>query len=383
MLLCSLEYGPKVGAEGICTQRLAEALEERGCSVTVVTAAKDYGDSPVSRSRIIRVPSWQRIPRLLNSLASRCLGRSVTRPSWVLHMKFLKIPPHRFVYGRGVPLDSIVAADILARKMGVPFGIHFSDPMPLPMEWTPQRGARKRSLNVLRPIIARASLVTFTTECALALQEKNLGFPIRDKSIVLPHIAPSKRRFGKPGTESKPHLLYTGLFYHRRSPEALLQGFEVLLQKHPDARLVLLGTEPASVNAYLKGAVAKQVRILPRVSQLELNQYYRNASILVAVDANDSEPVFMSTKLIEYLATDRQVLLISPDNSPGSQLISKCPNSTLRVGHGPAEIAAGLQRMTEVEWSEDLFRERDSCLRDHKPGAVADRLMRSVIQACK
>lgn len=67
------------------------------------------------------------------------------------------------------------------------------------------------------------------------------------------------------------HILFVGLDWERKGGPELLAAFQQLLQRHPDARLTIVGAEPE--------IDLPQVTVVGRVSVAEVHHFYQQASI--------------------------------------------------------------------------------------------------------
>jgi len=372
LLICSFEFDS--GAEGICTGRLVRALLDRGCQITLVTS--DLADLTFRHDHLqtLVVPA----PTLHWSVAgllARLMGAPKANAIWCHRVATLRkfVGKPALIYGRAMPLSSVEAARRLAIGCGVPFWAHLSDPSPNP--WVERHTDLFRRLRSHACRLARtAQALTFTTEQALAFQERCLGVDLRAKAFVLPHIGPA------PGTlprreDGAPTFIYIGSFYGKRQPDTLLDGFARHLNQCPSSRFVFLGTDPASIMpTATRLAVSHAVRIVGTVK--DVRPWLAAADVLVAVDACEGEPVFMSTKLVEYLVVDRPILLLSPSSSPGAVLLQRFPSTTRRVGcEDPMMICRSMDELLKTTVRPEDYASRFEQMREFSAGCVASRFL--------
>lgn len=356
--------------EGICTGRLVRALLNAGCRITLVTS--DEADCAFAHPQLeyVRVPS-PRVPHLVFALLSRLYRAPGSFVLWCRRVaaKAAGLERHDLIYGRSAPISSAEAARLIAGRLRRPYWIHYSDPFPAP--WVAAgthlfRRLRHYSRRLLRP----AQAITFTTPEALAFQEKCLGFPLAEKSFVLPHVAPEPAWL--PARSEPPSTFaYLGSFYGKRNARALLEGFARHRQSRPGSRFVFVGADPATVlpDAERLGIVAA-VEVRPRVK--DVKPAMADADVLVALDADFGEPVFMTTKIVEYLMVNRTVLMVSPESSSSARLVRRFPETAiLAPGEDPARIAASMTAALQLRGGREDFARRFQGMSDFSAPRVA------------
>lgn len=353
--------------EGICTGRLVRALLEAGHHVTLWTSSKADLTFRHERLQVLVAPSGIRSPRWLFRLAARC---TATIPSnfylWTRRIA-TRLPGGGVpdvVYGRAWPHASLVAAEMLARRLNRPLILHLSDPFPQP----PDTRIDSAFMTDLQILIERSAAVTFTNRASIDYQRRFVNLP-QGKAAVLNHVAPPVCSFG-PATD---HLTFyhIGMVRPDRPAEPLLDGFALYQQRQPDARLYFVG----DVAGYLKPLIAERqlgdvVKVLPFTRDVQ--GVMARASVLVTLDANVAAPVFTPTKVVEYLCCDRPVLAITPPGSPVEELMRRCPESAVAVtDYGPEAIAAGLDAAAGINCSPQGFARRFAVMAEYSPAIVA------------
>jgi len=381
--ICTFEYGTSQGPEGICTRRLAEALHREGARVTVITSEKAETTSgeqvgpkviAVSSQPFCPVLLWHQLEKILCNW--RLFGNNY-HFFWQARVWLQRLPEGvNVIYGRSMPLSGCLAAWRLARKNRLPLFIHFSDPVlspwyrPAPM---PLRLLRR----YYRKLVSAATGISFVTTDAIAYSEQTMKISLAGKAFVLPHVGPAPMRLGHKSGETLPVFLYAGRFYGARTPEKLLAGFAKFLERSPGAIFRFLGAQPESINpeAFRLG-VSGSVEILPFTR--DVSKAFGEADVLVALDAFEGAPVFMSTKIIEYLSTDRPVLLLSPRNSPASRLVSRFPGTALSVGNDAEDIASAMENLLARSRGDEAFQRRFKAMEEFSPSQVARSLIGAI-----
>lgn len=369
IVICSYYYGGN--AEGNCTARLARALAAQGVEMEVVTSplcCKSEQDQQVKFHEVCDCAPQARL--LLNEL-SRRLGLLLLPESlWARNVGRYQLKTKAaLVYGRACPAFSLMAAHRLASKHGLPYAFHLSDP--LPGTWPSQQNRPgKRLARLVAELTPGARFVTFTTAQAMAYQKNIWRIPSQPPCFVLPHIAPPFQQFGAPAL-SKPRIfLYTGLFYLERGPDSILAAFAAYCRKYGDATLHFVGSRCKQLEERL-AEFEYPDKVIVHDYTNDLQEFYRHADLLIASDSFVGEPVFLTTKLVEYAATDRPVLLITPAQSPGSQLLGKIPRTSIAAGDAPEQAAVAMRELITRPLVASDYQERKRALKPHDADHVA------------
>jgi len=106
--------------------------------------------------------------------------------------------------------------------------------------------------------------------------------------------------------------------------------------------------------------LTRNVTLLGQVAQPSLA--IRQADILVSIDADDKDPVFLPSKLLDYLSTDRVVLSISPRGSPAETMLGLVPKSSVQSSHDLVAIANAMEKASQITWTAALDLERREAL---------------------
>jgi glycosyltransferase involved in cell wall biosynthesis len=372
MLICSYEFGRNQCAEGVCTWRLAQALSGLACPLQVIASpqAESLADSPAtSVKRIDDQPGLVTVAKWLK----RWLDYDL-EPGWCWRQRVARLPLDEevdVIYGRGMPVASIFATAALARRWHRPFGLHFSDPYP--SVWDPRDRHYRAKLNRVRRLMQRAAFVTFVTESARQLVAKEQAMDLRQKSFLLPHIAPAPVVFLEP-PKAPDAFLYAGRFYGHRRPDRLLEGFARLCREIPGVEFRYVGPDHELVGtAAARLGIESRTRLLPFTKQIQ--DHYAAAQVLVATDASEPPAIFLTTKLVEYLNTNRKILLISPEDSPGSQLVGRFPQTAMRVPEDAAAIHQAMRQLLQWTPSPEDYAQRQQAMNEFSGSTVAARLL--------
>lgn len=111
-----------------------------------------------------------------------------------------------------------------------------------------------RSTNISRALIEQYACPAEKILCVYG----GGNIPLDEKQTV------EQRVFGK-------HILFVGIDWQRKGGPDLLEAFELVLQKHPDAQLTLVGAQPEIAHP--------KIQVIGRVQPAALPDYYRAADI--------------------------------------------------------------------------------------------------------
>jgi hypothetical protein len=377
IVICSYDFGP-VSSEGICTERLVQALLAEGCEVTLATSKAAKVRFSHENFRAVSLPTWPgRLHKLFTLLTRIFGGVQLHGPhyAWVYRvwaLKFQAFPT--LIYGRALPFSSLVAAGYLSKRFGVPLVTHFSDPVPDP--WKEQDCPEvTRLLPGAGRIVQDSQAVTFPTIEGLAYQERVLSVNLDAKGFVLNHIAPPPSYLPPRKSSTGKIFGYFGAFYEMRTGFALLEGFAEHLRSYPDSRFVCVGTSPEAVlPTASRLGILEAVSVHARVD--DIRPMMGEVDVLVSVDAAFGPAIFLPTKLVEYLVVNRPILLISPADSPGAVLARRFDRTVVHVAtESPEAIAEGLRRTGELDADKSDYAERFARMDEFSGRIVAKRFL--------
>lgn len=371
MVITSVEYGDQAGPEGICTERLADAISSLGVNLEAIVGQPG---PPVAGVR--RIDSFTKRPaRVQAVLGDWIINAPVANWDWVLRVGRQHIDKKAIVYGRGNPPASLVAACRLSRAIQSKPVLHFSDPIPSPWDDVSSRTTRRKRA-VVSEMVRSSALLTFTTPEAIGYMSDDLGVDLAPMAHVVLNIVPHW-----PCPEGREpaadEIVYVGQFGVKRRPELLFEG----IQKYIDSsnkttvRTKLVGTLPQSFDLLRRLFPSQAIQLCPRTR--DVASAYSASAITVVLDGNDSRPVFLATKTAEAIHAAHRVLVVSPIGSPARRLFEDRWASVLFAEHDAAAIGAALDRLSKLS-SERVRHERRSrhlALTEFRPVSVARRLM--------
>ena len=154
------------------------------------------------------------------------------------------------------------------------------------------------------------------------------------------------------------NILYTGGLYQARKIDKLLIAIDYLVREGINIKLHLVGTNPLSVpflSLNLSEDTVKSVVFHPYTSNLI--GHYESADLLIDLDAEIKNDVFISSKFFNYIMVNRPVLCITSENSPVTKLIQDKSITDIYVSpHDSGEIYQYLKLLiTSKDKKSDLI----------------------------
>jgi len=219
---------------GVGAQRIVSALAEQGFSVFVITSQKC--SSIIPNVELLVESNIPRLPFRLANILSNFWGRDLLYIFWELKAYLAgkailkKNPDIVAIYTRANPISVCHVGLKLKNKFNIPILMHFTDPIPAPIEWNRDLKDRKRMISQMKRVLPRANLISFGNQHMLNYQELVLGCPLKEKSFISPDPGSYELRFlpiKKINCDSF-NLLFLGNIYGSRNPSHLFEAIEML-----------------------------------------------------------------------------------------------------------------------------------------------------------
>ena len=256
----------------------------------------------------------------------------------------------------GAPMSDHLIGLKLKRRLGLPWVAHFSDPwVDNPFTTAdPLTNAINRSQE--RKVLSVADRVVFTSEETVDLVFKKYPASWKSKARVLPHAFDDRLFAGTDRDKSKITIRYLGDFYGPRTPRPLYEAIRQLLNSNPsllaDVRFELignLGLHPVN-GGNVEGVPREMVSIKPPVGYLESLALMRSSDGLLVIDAPADQSVFLPSKLVDYIGSERPIYGISPPGT-ATKLITELGGLIADPSDGAAvrdQLAAFIQFLRQV-----------------------------------
>lgn len=244
----------------------------------------------------------------------------------------------------------------ISEKYKIPLAIHSVDPMPAPAGWNEHPFLRRAIIKYVGNRFRKANYLSFTNNSMLDYQIDLLGISSKTKTEVLLNPAqhnPIKKEF----TNNNSRFLYLGSFYNKRKPDYLIEAFICFLKINPDAEIFFVGV---GNNKIIYNASEKyfQIKVFDWTNEPE--KYLEMADVLIDIDADIENDVFIASKLNNYILLDKPILSISPEGSPARNLLKDCKETIFFSNNSAESIYEKLTAIGGFKPNLDIFNERNS-----------------------
>lgn len=262
------------------------------------------------------------------------------------------------IYSFANPIESNIIGALLAKKTGIAYVAHFSDPWESEMREYSKLGLLKVRL-LEKFVIKVASRITVTDEPMKMHIMKNYPPELQKKFFVINHCydpsdypAQVKR---SPDLEGKFLISHIGSFYaKKRSPDPLFAAISVLVKLHPEMRsrivVELIGgvseyggyTKEELQSSILRHTLSDIVRIIPAITYHESTALMKSSDCLVVIDMAVS--YFVAMKVIDYAGADRTMVALASHGSSTEKIVTNMGYSSFAYDESEelGEYLAGL-----------------------------------------
>ncbi|PTW93488.1 hypothetical protein DBL07_20290 [Achromobacter mucicolens] len=167
--------------------------------------------------------------------------------------------------------------------------------------------------------VAAADFIVHSSRYSLDLMMQGQPESVRRRTDVIPHAFDEALFPQRPKAKNDRIVLrYVGVLYGRRSPEPLFQALVRLFQRRPDLRgllsVELIGLVPPEMLATesAKSLPEGTVRAVGNVSFVESLEQMYDADILLLIEANVRQNLFLPSKLSDYIGADTPIVGLTP-----------------------------------------------------------------------
>lgn len=231
--------------------------------------------------------------------------------------------------------------------------VYSVDAIPPPKNWGQPYIYQKGLVRMIRIFFKLVDKIYFSNEVMLQYQLNILNGYFKGEFGVLYTLPNIKPLYLQQKEKDDFVLLYTGGIYQARKVDQLLLAVEKLVLKGLNIKLNFVGTNPNSVDLnILSPGVRSHIQFFGYTS--DLIPFYENADLLIDIDADIENDVFISSKFFNYLMINRRILCITGKNSPVAKFISdkKVPHVSL-VSHNMNDIYVSINNISSENYIVD------------------------------
>jgi hypothetical protein len=325
----------------------------------------------------------------LSGSGQRTGGYTWAVPAAKRGLKLVAAGTYDLLLSRALPPEAHLAAYIVARKTGIPWIANWNDPTPyymFPEPYVNGNNGRRQMMKFwerrfFQAVADKAAWHTFPCTRLQSYVFNYLPGDIAAKSSIIPHVA-IKRYAKKNGIQSRFTLLYAGSLRFPRDPKPLLQGIKMFCDRlAPDEKIsVRFITDcenrvAETIRSYFLEGI---VQLEPMRPYDEMMRCMTSADVLVVLEADVKEGIFLPSKFVDYVQTGRPILAVSPKVGTLADIISTYGGGVAADITMPESIASSIGMLYEYWRSgvldEHFSSERLFCMfdRDKVLGAYLD-----------
>ena len=381
ILLFSYAFPPMQVQMTAAVYKPMAAISRAGVAVDVVCADSFCNELPLDRSLVpFAERTFETITRLRPSTSIISRWRSSSR-------LFSRVPDlmtvlHEAAYETLMDMDltgydavmtwspfhsiNRVMAKVKKARRNVPWIAQFSDPWagnPLEVsrltKWWNERNEPDT--------VKAADAIVHSSRYSLDLMLRNHPETVRSKASVIPHAYDVDLYPQRPKAHNdRITLRYVGVLYGRRSPEPLFHALANLFERRPDLRQKLcvefVGLTPpemldTSAAASLPGGT---ICSAGNVSFVESLEKMYDADILVLIEANIRQNLFLPSKLSDYMGSRTPIVgLVPPGGSEDALKQLGCwharPDDIEGISHAIEGAVVHVMTRPDAPWCDNSF----------------------------
>jgi hypothetical protein len=367
-------------ASGIISYRVAKELACQGHEVVVFTSSvsvlqKITDFEIITHRNLISDSFYRRIVSKIGSIIHSQIPN--INYSWAFYSylrikRMLKDWTPDWVYCRTFPIEPCLVGNLLKKNLRLKVLQHFTDPIPAPKEYIKDIRMRVKLEKIVIPILRNADLLSFGTQAMMEYEQSLIPFNILNKSFVSPDIASSNSlRFLSMQESKVVKFVFYGSIYGNRQPQILFNVIQDLIKMHKyNCEFLIYAPEPKK-KIYNYNFIKYLGRINNPIDA------FAQSTILVDIDGDDSFPVFISSKLKDYLLVNRPILSITPSNSPVNKLVHDL--KTIKTTQNNYEsIFKSIQYILASALNDDDYLERNYLIQLFSPESVVNEIIKEL-----
>lgn len=248
-------------------------------------------------------------------------------------------------------LDSLLLGNIISQRDNIKHAVYFVDAIPA-KGWSYHNKLNNTLKSIVSRVLPSADYFASCNEQMLKYQLSTFLPKKKLKSSVI--YLPTYADLCRYTESSNFNFLYTGKIYANRSIENMLKAFEKFHKKYPESNFIFVGTNLSkSQLAFITPSIKDNVKIFEFTT--DLSHFYKDATVLVDIDAQLDNDVFLSSKVIKYLSINRIILCETGKNSPSRKLFNGI-DSIIQCGHDVEELYEGMlsciQKNNNIDFSD-------------------------------
>lgn len=245
-----------------------------------------------------------------------------------------------FVYASNY--SSLILGRKISNYTGLPWLVYSVDALPAPESWNRDKKTRNCRIKQLRDLLKDSDGLFMSNPIMLKYELDVLGSYKGFADVVFtPSLAKVIETEKIERQEECITFLYTGEIYAPRNIESVIEGFKTFTEKYNNSKLVFVGHYiPILLSGY--GDLIQSGRLECFDYTSDLSSFFKRADILLDINADVRDDVFLSSKICNYISYDKPIITISEEGSPVRCLMSGV-DSIVHCHHDAKEISDAMQ----------------------------------------
>ncbi len=340
-------------APGIVYERIISGLS-KGNKITLITNRFEPGLSIEGMDSIIN-SKYFNIRTNHAKISYKYLGVNIVDFYWAIS-NYIKIIRRKkdfdiiisfLSYHNYADLISGVFLSWILNKKHIVYSV---DAVPAPLGWSNLDLYYKRTISLIKKYLSKVDAYIAPNLSILEYQKKLFDNSNTYLGYLIPPISGEFQNFPDVN-EDYEYFIYTGSVYGLRKINNLLNAFINLVEIFPNAKLIFVGTKFTNQLDEIPDTVRKKIEIHPSVS--DLSNYYCMATALIDIDADLEGDIYISSKIINYLNTNRLIISETNLNSPSRVLFGHI-DSILFCEHDSTELYYAMIKSIQLRKSFDF-----------------------------
>lgn len=243
--------------------------------------------------------------------------------------------------------NSLILGNKLSLKYNKKWFIYSVDAIPAPIRWTNNRCYYNRTVTFFNKYLKQCDAFFSSNSQMLDYQLNNISGFNGYKGVIYTPIRSNSMASNSNITQG-PTILYTGNIYGPRKISAVLDGFRLLLNDYPKAKLIFVGAK--RINGKIKNHLdlVNNGNVVFHNYTSDLTIYYKTATVLLDINAYFDNDVFLSSKIINYLPFNKPIVSITGLGSPGRSIFTD-DSSIIHSTHDPKDIYAAFHKAISLK----------------------------------
>lgn len=216
--------------------------------------------------------------------------------------------------------------------------------------------------------VKAADFIVHSSAYSLDLMLKKHPSSVRNKTAVLPHVFNEVLYPQRPKVKNaRITMRYVGVLYGRRSPETLFLALNKLYERRKDLKgmlaIELIGHMP---NEMLNTAAALSLPSgtiinIANVSYIKSLELMYDADILLLIEANIRQNLFLPSKLSDYIGANTPIVgLVPPGGSEDALVGLDCrharPSDITGISNAIEDAVEHVMADKQASWCNESFR---------------------------